>query len=649
MSRILDQIEFPFDLKKLDQEELEKLCREIREEIISVVSKNGGHLASNLGVVELTVALYYVFDLPKDRVIWDVGHQSYTHKILTGRRDRFHTLRQFDGVSGFPKRDESAYDAFDSGHSGTSISSALGMAEARRQRGEEGKLIAVIGDGSMTAGLAFEGLNQTGHLDKDLIVILNDNEMSISPNVGALSSYLNRLMTGQFVNRFREDIKAFLDTLPGIGKSVLRFAKQAEESLKGFLMPGLLFEELGLKYTGPIDGHRLSYLIETFQNIKRMRGPILVHVITKKGKGYRPAEMNPARFHSVPPFIIETGEPRQDQTKDPPTYTEVFGETLCQLAREDKRLIAITAAMQSGTGLERFLREFPDRFYDIGIAEQHAVTFAAGLALEGMKPVVAIYSTFLQRAYDQILQDVCLQNLPVVFALDRGGIVGEDGPTHHGLFDFSYLRHIPNLVIMVPKDEEEFQHMIKTAVECSMPVAFRYPKGKGEGVKRSAVLKSIDIGKGELLRKGEDILILAIGSTVYRSLQAAKRLETAGIRTAVINSRFLKPLDGNLICDWAKRIGKVLTVEENALLGGFGSAVLELLQEQGLFSIQVKRLGIPDLFVEHGPQTLLRAKYGIDENGIFGAVKEMVGKERSPSIHSNRTKASVRRVVPNSK
>ena len=649
MSRILDQIEFPFDLKKLDQEELEKLCREIREEIISVVSKNGGHLASNLGVVELTVALYYVFDLPKDRVIWDVGHQSYTHKILTGRRDRFHTLRQFDGVSGFPKRDESAYDAFDSGHSGTSISSALGMAEARRQRGEEGKLIAVIGDGSMTAGLAFEGLNQTGHLDKDLIVILNDNEMSISPNVGALSSYLNRLMTGQFVNRFREDIKAFLDTLPGIGKSVLRFAKQAEESLKGFLMPGLLFEELGLKYTGPIDGHRLSYLIETFQNIKRMRGPILVHVITKKGKGYRPAEMNPARFHSVPPFIIETGEPRQDQTKDPPTYTEVFGETLCQLAREDKRLIAITAAMQSGTGLERFLREFPDRFYDIGIAEQHAVTFAAGLALEGMKPVVAIYSTFLQRAYDQILQDVCLQNLPVVFALDRGGIVGEDGPTHHGLFDFSYLRHIPNLVIMVPKDEEEFQHMIKTAVECSMPVAFRYPKGKGEGVKRSAVLKSIDIGKGELLRKGEDILILAIGSTVYRSLQAAKRLETAGIRTAVINSRFLKPLDGNLICDWAKRIGKVLTVEENALLGGFGSAVLELLQEQGLFSIQVKRLGIPDLFVEHGPQTLLRAKYGIDENGIFSAVKEMVGKEGSPSIHSNRTKASVRRVVPNSK
>ena len=427
-------------------EELERLCAEIREEIISTVSKNGGHLASNLGVVELTIALHYVFDLPRDKLVWDVGHQSYAHKLLTGRKDRFHTLRQYEGISGFPKRDESPYDAFDSGHSGTSISSALGMAEARRQKGEEGKVIAVIGDGSMTAGLAFEGLNQTGHLDQDLIVVLNDNEMSISPNVGALSSYLNRLMTGQFVNRFREEMKDFLETLPGIGKSVLRFAKQAEESLKGLLMPGLLFEELGLQYIGPIDGHRLDYLIETFQNIKKLRGPMLVHVITKKGKGYGPAEKNPSRFHGVVPFSVETGEPRSPSLGNPPSYTEVFGETLCQLAREERRLIAITAAMQSGTGLERFSKEFPDRFYDIGIAEQHAVTFAAGLALEGMKPVVAIYSTFLQRAYDQIHQDVCLQNLPVVFALDRGGIVGEDGPTHHGLFDYSYLRHIPNLV-----------------------------------------------------------------------------------------------------------------------------------------------------------------------------------------------------------
>src|SRR5512136_2065993 len=466
MSRVLDRVQFSFDVKKLDMEELERLCGEIREEILSTVSKTGGHLASNLGVVELTLALHYVFDLPRDKVVWDVGHQSYTHKLLTGRRDRFHTLRQYEGISGFPKRDESPYDTFDSGHSGTSISSALGMAEARRKRGEQGKVIAVIGDGSMTAGLAFEGLNQTGHLDQDLIVVLNDNEMSISPNVGALSSYLNRLMTGEFVNRFRHEMNAFLETLPGIGKPVFHFAKQAEESLKGLLMPGLLFEELGLQYIGPIDGHRLDYLIETFQNIKKLRGPMLVHVITKKGKGYAPAEKNPSHFHGVVPFRVETGEPRSPSGGNPLSYTEVFGETLCELAREERRLVAITAAMPSGTGLERFSREFPDRFYDIGIAEQHAVSFAAGLALEGMKPVVAIYSTFLQRAYDQVHQDVCLQNLPVVLALDRGGIVGEDGATHQGVFDFSYLRHIPNLVVMAPKDENEFQHMLRTAVDC---------------------------------------------------------------------------------------------------------------------------------------------------------------------------------------
>jgi 1-deoxy-D-xylulose-5-phosphate synthase len=648
MTKVLDQINTSYDVKKLDLEELERLCHEIREEILSTVSKTGGHLASSLGVVELTAVLHYVFDFPRDKLVWDVGHQSYAHKLLTGRKDRFHTLRQYEGISGFPKRDESPYDAFDSGHSGTSISSALGMAEARRLKGEEGKIIAVIGDGSMTAGLAFEGLNQTGHIDQDLIVILNDNEMSISRNVGALSSYLNRLMTGQFVNRFRNDMKDFLETLPGIGKSVLRFAKQAEESLKGLLMPGLLFEELGLKYIGPIDGHRLDYLIETFQNIKKLRGPILVHVITKKGKGYPPAETNPDRFHGVPPFVIETGELRNDQ-KNPPTYTEVFGETLCQLARENKRLIAITAAMQNGTGLEEFARRFPDRFYDIGIAEQHAVTFAAGLALEGMKPVVAIYSTFLQRAYDQVLQDVCLQNLPVIFALDRGGIVGEDGPTHHGLFDFSYLRHIPNMIVMVPKDENEFQHMIKTATECPMPVAFRYPRGKGMGVRREVFLQSIEIGKGEVLREGQDILIIAIGSTVYPSLRAAERLADVGIQAAVINSRFLKPLDGTLLCDWAKRTGRVLTVEENVLQGGFGSAVLELFQERVIFSIQVKRLGIPDTFVEHGPQTLLREKYGIDEKGIFKGVKEMFEEERLESSHPSQVETSLSRALPNPK
>ncbi len=647
MGRVLDQIEFPSDVKKLDLEELERLCGELREEILATVSRNGGHLASNLGVVELTVALHYVFDFAIDKVIWDVGHQSYAHKLLTGRKNRFHTLRQYQGISGFPKREESPYDAFDSGHSGNSISSALGMAEGKRQKGEGGRIIALIGDGSMTAGLAFEGLNQAGHIDRDLIVILNDNEMSISPNVGALSSYLNRLMTGQFVNRFREEIKAFLETLPRIGKSAVRFVKQAEESLKGLLMPGLLFEELGLKYIGPIDGHRLDYLIETLQNVKKLRGPILIHVITKKGKGYLPAENNPARYHSVPPFCIETGEPRETSADNPPTYTEVFGETLCRLAKEDKRVIAITAAMQSGTGLEKFAKEFPDRFYDIGIAEQHAVTFAAGLALEGMKPVVAIYSTFLQRAYDQILQDVGLQNLPVVFALDRGGIVGEDGPTHQGLFDFSYLRHIPNLTIMVPKDEDELQHVMKTAMQCPGPVAFRYPKGRGEGVKRSVTLQPLPMGKAELLREGSDILILAIGTTVYPSIRASERLELLGIHAAVINSRFLKPLDHELIGEWTRKTGKVLTVEENVLQGGFGSAILELLQEKGLLSVQVKRLGIPDVFVEHGPASLLRAKYGIDEAGIYRAALEMMESEDSSSLHSGQVQNTVKRALRN--
>ncbi len=627
MTKLLDQINFSFDVKKLDSEELESLCKEIREVILATVSRNGGHLASNLGVVELTLALHYVFDLPKDKLVWDVGHQSYAHKLLTGRAKRFKTLRQDGGISGFPKRDESPYDAFDSGHSGTSISAVLGMTEARRRKGEGGKVVAIIGDGSMTAGLAFEGLNQTGDLHRDLVVVLNDNEMSISPNVGALSSYLNRLMTGEFVNRFRDEMMAFLETLPGIGKSVSRFAKQAEESLKGLLVPGLLFEELGMKYIGPIDGHRLDYLIETFQNIRKLKGPILVHVLTKKGKGYTPAERNPAHFHSVSPFDVETGEPRSGSSKKGiPTYTEVFGKTLCRLARENDRIIAITAAMQSGTGLELFLKEFPDRFYDIGIAEQHAVTFAAGLALEGMKPVVAIYSTFLQRAYDQILQDVCLQNLPVVFALDRAGIVGEDGPTHHGLFDFSYLRHMPNLTVMAPKDENEFQHMIRTAIELPGPVAFRYPRGGGTGVAIEDSLRTLAIGKGEVLREGEDILILAIGSTVYPSLQAAAILDEEGIHAAVINSRFLKPLDEDLLCRWAKRTGRVLTVEENVLQGGFGSAVLELLEASGISSVIVRRLGIPDLFVENAPQSLLRNRYGIDTDGIVHEVKRMVGE-----------------------
>jgi 1-deoxy-D-xylulose-5-phosphate synthase len=634
LSRLLDQIQGPSELKRLSLPDLEKLCREIRDEIILTVSETGGHLASNLGVVELTVALHYVFQLPKDKLVWDVGHQSYSHKLLTGRRDCFRTLRQYDGISGFPKRQENPCDVFDSGHTGTSISSALGMVEALKKKGDPARVIAIIGDGSMTAGLAFEGLNQAGHLADDLIVILNDNEMSISPNVGALSSYLNRLMTGQFVNRFRDDMRAFLETLPGIGKSVVRLAKQAEESLKGLLMPGLLFEELGMKYIGPIDGHRLDYLIETLQNVRQLKGPILIHVVTKKGKGYRPAELNPPLFHGVSPFVVETGEPKKSASGQPPTFTDVFGDTLCRLAAEDKRLIAITAAMKSGTGLERFAKEFPDQFYDTGIAEQHAVTFAAGLALEGMRPVVAIYSTFLQRAYDQIQQDVCLQELPVVFALDRGGIVGEDGPTHQGLFDFSYLRHLPNLVVMAPKDEDELQHMLFTAVRFPGPIALRYPRGKGAGVKMETGLRAIEIGKAELLREGTDLLLLGIGSTVYPCLGAAERLQGLGIRAAVINARFLKPLDGDLICYWAARTGKLLTVEENLLQGGFGSAVLELLQEKGLLDTKVKRLGIPDLFVEHGPQARLRSKYKIDEEGIVAVARTMSDDLRPVSLRA---------------
>jgi len=627
LERLLDQIDSPDDLKAMDRGDLPELAEEIRNEIICVVSRYGGHLASSLGVVELTIALHRVFDLTRDSLVWDVGHQCYAHKILTGRREKFPTLRQLGGLSGFPKRNESRYDVFGTGHAGTSISSALGIAEGKSMKGEKAKAIAIIGDGSMSAGLAFEGMNQAGMLDRDLIVVLNDNEMCISRNVGALSSYLSRVMTGQLVNRFRNDMKSFLRTLPGIGRSVYRWAKHAEESFKGFLTPGVLFEELGFKYVGPIEGHRLDHLIETFKNVRELEGPILVHVITEKGKGYGPAEADPARFHGVGAFDQENGKPRTGRG-GARSYTDVFGNTLCRIAKRDERVVAITAAMPSGTGLEGFSKKFPDRFYDIGIAEQHAVTFAAGLAVEGFKPFVAIYSTFLQRAYDQIVHDVCLQNLPVAFALDRGGIVGEDGPTHHGVFDFSYLRHIPNMVVMAPKDENELQHMIETARHAQSPIAVRYSRDKGYGVPLDRRRKRIEIGRGELLRGGEDIGIVAIGSTVVPSLEAAEDLAKRGIRAAVVNARFVKPLDGDLIRRCGEKTGRLLTVEENVLEGGFGSAVLELLQSRGLHSMEVRRLGIPDVFVEHGTQDELRRIYGIDTQGILNAVVEWVGGER---------------------
>ena len=627
MGPLLTQIDSPEDLRKMPLADLPLLAQEIREEIIDTVSRVGGHLASSLGVVELTLALHYVFDTPRDRLIWDVGHQSYAHKLITGRRKDFHTLRQCGGICGFPRREESPYDAFGTGHSGTSISAALGMAQARCLRGEGHKVIAVIGDGSMTAGLAFEGLNQAGAMDKDLIVILNDNELSISPNVGALSSYLNRLMTGHLATRFRDEIKAFLTRLPGVGKSALKMAKYAEESLKGFFLPGLLFEELGFKYIGPLPGHKIDALIENFRNIKQLRGPILVHVLTTKGKGYSPAEKDPVTFHGVGPFLPESGEIQQPKTGCL-SYTEVFGQAMVRLGRENPCLVGITAAMPQGTGLEAFFEEFPERFFDVGIAEQHGITFAGGLAAEGFIPVVAIYSTFMQRAYDQILHDVCLQKLPVVLAMDRGGIVGSDGPTHHGLFDFSYLRHIPNLVVMAPKDENELQHMLKTAVECRSPASIRYPRGKGMGVPLDDQPVSLDIGKGEIVYDGKkaNLAIVAIGATVYPAIAAAKILEDEGISARVINARFVKPLDATLLCDTAKSVGKIITVEENVLMGGFGSAVLEMFEEQGIHDVVVKRLGIRDEFAEHASQAELRKTYGIDEESIVAAARLMMGR-----------------------
>jgi 1-deoxy-D-xylulose-5-phosphate synthase len=625
MARLLDSINSPDDLKLLKLEQLPQLAQEIREEIISTVSKTGGHLASSLGVVELTIALHYVFNAPQDKIIWDVGHQSYTHKLLTGRREQFHTLRQYGGISGFPRREESSYDSFNVGHSSTSISAALGMAEARCLKGEKHKVIAVIGDGSLMAGIALEGLNHAGHIKKDLIVILNDNEMSISPNVGALSAYLSRIITGQFYNRFKKEMVAFMSTIPGIGKSVLKVAKQSEEFLKGLLVPGLLFEELGFRYIGPISGHRFDHLLENLRNVKNLSGPILIHVLTSKGKGYTPAEEDPIKFHGTGPFDITTGKSLSKRSSAL-TYTQVFAKTLIRLAREDTRIIAITAGMPNGTGLDMFYRELPHKFYDVGIAEQHAITFAAGMAMEGLRPVTAIYSTFLQRGYDQILHDVCYQKLPVIFVLDRAGVVGEDGATHNGLFDLSYLRAIPNIIIMAPKDENELQHMLNTAFHYNGPVAIRYPRGEGYGVTLDEEFKKLEMGKAEVVLSGKDLAIVAVGPSVHFALAAAQMLREENIEAGVINSRFVKPLDAELVCRLAREVGKIITVEENVLAGGFGSAVREVLGESGIQGVRVKCLGINDTFVEHGSQAIIRKKYGLDAEGIIQSAREMLGE-----------------------
>lgn len=627
-STLLNKIDSPEDLRKLVHSDLVLLAEEIRTKIIETVSTTGGHLAPCLGVVELTLALHYVFNTPDDKLIWDVGHQVYAHKLITGRRDQFHTIRQYKGLSGFPKREESPYDAFDTGHSSTSISACLGISLAKFLKGNSDKTIAVIGDGSMTGGMAFEALNQAGHLGKNLIVILNDNEMSISPNVGALSSFLSRKLTGKTMVRIKRDMEHFLKGFPGVGDNILQVLKKSEESFKGFFTPGMLFEALKFDYIGPINGHDIDGLIETLANVRDLHeGPVLIHVLTTKGKGYAPAEKNPGSYHGVGPFDKTSGK-ALPTNPTPISYTQIFGDTLVEIAEKDPRVVAITAAMPAGTGLTRFSNLFPERFFDVGIAEQHAVTFAAGLATEGILPVVAIYSTFFQRALDQIIHDVCLPNLPVTFAIDRGGVVGDDGPTHHGVFDLSFFRFIPNMVLMAPKDEAELQNMLYTSIFVPGPSAVRYSRGNGEGVPLHRELTKIPYGKGELLRNGTDILLLPIGNRVYPALRAAEGLEKLGISAAVINPRFITPIDGDLICEWAQATGVVITIEDNVKKGGFGSAVLELFARRNLHNIKTTILGFPDKFFEHGPQETLWHLGKIDTPAIINTALELIGTKK---------------------
>jgi len=621
---LLKKIHSPADLKRLSPDQFPALCQEIREQIIGTVSNVGGHLASNLGVVELTVALQYLLDTPTDKIVWDTSNQSYTHKLLTGRREQFHTLRQYGGLSGFCKREESEFDTFNAGHAGTGVSAAFGMVEAREQLKQKNKVVCVVGDGAMTAGMTLEGLHHAGGLGKDFLVILNDNQMSISKNVGAISAYLSRTITGEFYGKMREETGQLLRKIPHIGNDMQKLARRAEELAKGVILPGLLFEELGFQYSGPIDGHNFEHLLPTIENVLKMKGPVLLHIITKKGIGYEPAVKNPVWFHACPPFVRETGAPAKKAAR--PSYTAIAMDALVKLAREDKRIVAITAAMCEGTGLTAFEKEFPDRLYDVGIAEQHAVTFAAGLATQGVKPVVAMYATFLQRAYDQVVHDVATQNLPVVFCIDRGGLVAEDGTTHHGAFDYAYLRHVPNMVVMAPKDENELQHMLKTSVEFDGPISVRYPRGVSLGVKMDPTPKSLPIGKGELLKDGTDVAIIAIGVSVWQAVEAAERLEKEGISTAVVNGRFAKPLDQELIVDVAKRVRYVVTVEEGCKIGGFGSAVLETLSEAGVTNVKTKVLGLPDWYIEQGPQDLLRERYGLTAEGIYQSVKKFTGQ-----------------------
>lgn len=621
MAGYLNMIDSPSDLKKLHPDQLEKLAAEIRDKIIRVVSRTGGHLSSNLGCVELAIAIHYVFNAPNDKVIWDVGHQAYAHKLITGRRDSFSTLRQHGGICGFPVRDESDYDIFGTGHSGTAISAAVGMAVARDLRGSNENIVAVVGDASLSAGPSLEALNHAGGEKRKLIVVLNDNEMSISRTVGALSAYLNRLITTPFYNRILAETDNILQKIPNIGPRMIRTRKRILESIKRLIVPGALFEEMGFRYFGPVDGHNLRSLLHMLRRIKDNPGPVLLHVITRKGKGYKFAEERPEDFHSSVPFHVATGERKSPDGGH--SFSEAFGETVVQLAEKDPSIVCITAAMARGTGLLKFRERFPQRLIDTGIAEEHAVTLAAGLAASGYRPIVAIYSTFLQRAFDQIIHDVCLQNLSVVFAVDRGGFSGEDGPTHHGLFDLSYLGIMPNITIAAPRDRKELADMLRFAVKHKGPVAIRYPKGEGMPceVPPTGEVETIQLGKAKVEKEGTDVAILAIGSMVEHALAAASALQEEGISAMVVNARFVKPLDCDLFREIAERISYLVTVEENILAGGFGSRVAEFLENEGFHSVRLLRIGVPDKFVEHGPRELLMEKIGLSSPGIVEKIR----------------------------
>jgi 1-deoxy-D-xylulose-5-phosphate synthase len=618
---LLEKINSPHDLRQLPEEALPELAAELRHFLLSSVSQTGGHLASSLGAIELSLALHYTFDTPRDQIVWDVGHQCYGHKVLTGRRDRFHTLRTYGGISGFLKREESEFDVFNAGHASTSISAALGMAAGRDIKGEDFRVVAVIGDGSLTGGMAMEGLNQAGFLGKRLMLVLNDNEMSISPNVGAMGGYLNRIIHGQPYRRFKDEVEHFLRAIPRIGEPMIKLAKQAEQMFKQLLVPGVLFEELGFKYVGPIDGHSLPQLLATFREYRDYSHPVLVHIVTRKGKGWEPSEQDPVFWHGATPFSVETGEVAKKKG-GPPSYTKVFAQSLTELAKADPRVVAITAAMPEGTGLDLFAKELPNRCFDVGICEQHAVTFAAGLATRGLRPVVAVYSTFLQRAYDQIFHDVCLMHLPVVFAVDRGGLVGADGPTHHGCFDLSYLRIFPEIVVMAPKDEDELRHMFATALALNKPSAVRYPRGNGYGVPMDGPARLLPIGKAEILRSGKHGIIWAIGTMATEAVRAAERLHNeGGPSLTIVNARFAKPLDEELLKAQLHPGVRIMTIEENTLEGGFGSAIIEAAHRLGHHDVVFERLGIPDEYQPHGTQEILRARIDLDVEGIVRRAK----------------------------